>query len=580
MIRGIFVLLFFVMIGCQDDNRDEQKNGSNDVGEHHTNDSDASVPDEPGASAGEPVNPATPVQPAESGPAECTVDLDCEEADRVLLSELSQPAAPPGSILGSHCGYVGIVDRGDGLGVAGPTCECEIEGLGTRILGPVGVGCYETGRGGDCLFDDADFEGCDQDDANSCQASCALLHERLTADAERMFAGEIVTATCDNGSCRRIVRIEDQCFPSGSYRYGQGYDCALGVDGVFAAHEAASRSPEETLDFFDTSRYPLGTDGMVKLEFVRSPEKVDGAWFGASAQFYATVNEPIGYYGEIVDPLDGLDDCSITRRSSLQTTSFPIFLRVDSLVLIDGDREFPLREGTSASPWDGYVAYSANLTELKVTPRFGGAYGLRGEGGSFGTRFEIEEIRFPEALLSSLDDAIRFDPQALTLRWQGSSTEPLSVLFSLRDQLSHGDIVVEIECELEDDGEHTFDPAVFEPIEANFASVYLTRRARQQYSVGDKTLAVRAQVSSEYDVAWGPSCDGSDAVSACQAAADRILAIYAECGRDYVPTREELCPPLLQEACGTCTEYFECLAEQYACGPGGLVQNYGSCSCE
>lgn len=541
---------------------------------------DIRQPGTPG-SPGDGADSTGPGPAVSTGPAECTVDPDCEGPDRALLSELAEPAAPPGAVVASHCGYASFASTGDGFGVAGPTCECEIEGLGIRSLGPVGIGCHATGRGGDCLFEDADFAGCEQRDADSCEASCALLHERLSDDAARTFSGEIVAATCERGACRRIVQIEDQCFPAGSYRYGQGYDCALGVDGVFAAHAAANRDPTETLDFIEASRYPLGSDGILELEFTRGSEFVDGEGFGASAQFYPTASEASGFYGEVVDPLDGPDDCGMVRYSNLGGPTLPPeFLRVERLVLIDGEREIPLQEGTSATPGDGYYAYFANLSELDLTPRFGGAYGLRGEGGSFGTRFELEGIAFPEALVSNLDHAIRLDPQALTLRWQGSGAGPLRVYFGLRSQLSRNDgQSVEIACELTDDGEHTFDPSIFEPFEANFASIYLSREVRGRYTAGGKTLATRTQVASQHDVAWGPGCDGSEALAACHAAADRIRSVHAACHSDQVPTREELCPAVLQEACGTCAEYFECVADRYACGPSGLSWTAGHCAC-
>lgn len=532
--------------------------------------------------------PGREPQPPPGGSAECQVDADCAQPALALLSDLASPAAGPGPLTTSRCYELTTVGW-DGFPASGPACECEVEGWGTASLGPAGLdvagsGCFQRGRGGECLFDDADFEGCTPGEPDSCRETCERFHARIEDNAARVFDGEVVDASC-NGACQTVVRIGERCFPKGSERYTGGYDCALGVEGVLAAHAQVNRDPADTLELFESGRYPQGTDGVIELTVERLNQlEGDGtAWFSANAQFYERYEMTDGRYGETVDPLEGPDDCSIRRSSALSTGGWPAFLRVDDLVLLDEGQAIPLAEGTSATPRDGYYRYHVQLTPEGIAPRYGGRYGLRGGGGSFGARFELDNLRLPQDLQPSVQDTLRVDPEAFTLTWQGggSGRELVRVYISLRERFQRGSggDAVEVYCELTDDGQHTFDPDIFRGLQANFAVVYVSREQRHQHRVGDRVLATLTRVSSGHDVAWGPGCDSAEILAACHAATDDIAETFAACGVDNPPTREERCPALLAEACGTCAEHFACAARDFVCDGRGLVRSSQQCPC-
>ena len=184
-------------------------------------------------------DPTRPFEPA-PGPTECTQDRACEDLAYAALAELSEPAATPGLLGPPVCREVAFADGTEG----GPTCRCPIDGWGNGSLGPVGLGCFARGRGGECLFDETDFAGCNPDKPASCDDACELLYSRVQENAKRIFDTEVLDSACVEQRCRTVIRIGNVCFPKGAEREFDGYDCNLGAEGILEAHAVATQTRE------------------------------------------------------------------------------------------------------------------------------------------------------------------------------------------------------------------------------------------------------------------------------------------------------------------------------------------------
>src|SRR5690348_5782134 len=149
------------------------------------------------------------VPPSPGGALECEVDEECRDSALAELEVFSEPRPTQYEISGSSCQASGVLleDRQ----VSGPACTCNFAGGGSRMLGPSGIGCSVLGRSGECLWSDAEFSGCSITDPHACDAQCAELAERLTADSQRSFQTELVYAGCEQGKCRNVVSIDGQC---------------------------------------------------------------------------------------------------------------------------------------------------------------------------------------------------------------------------------------------------------------------------------------------------------------------------------------------------------------------------------
>lgn len=141
-----------------------------------------------------------------------------------------------------------------------PLCACIFdpqngEGLeGASLGGMVKGGCDVKGRGPTCLFEEAQYQVCDPDVTDSCDAQCQVVGRALDDDDARPREVQVRYARClDLGlrappalmlppasGCFAVVRIDDRCFyeeffpgPDGLYGYlvpdwfERGWDCSL-----------------------------------------------------------------------------------------------------------------------------------------------------------------------------------------------------------------------------------------------------------------------------------------------------------------------------------------------------------------
>ncbi len=167
---------------------------------------------------------------------ECAVQEDCRQTVLADLEELSRPQSVEFNFVASSCA---VSEASTGTTeVSGPACRCELDDGGMRPIGPIGLGCYVSGRGGDCLWSDDEFSGCDSSASDACSALCSELGLRLEADSERTFTGEILLTNCNEGLCESVVSIDGECYVNRAYRAGQSHDCSLGPAAIL--EESAS----------------------------------------------------------------------------------------------------------------------------------------------------------------------------------------------------------------------------------------------------------------------------------------------------------------------------------------------------
>lgn len=527
--------------------------------------------------AGGSLAPDESGQTGSLGPVQCGDAASCQARVQELVDQLQSPAPGPGAVTAKRCTYVFAADQG----LQGTRCECDLSDGRTASLGPQGLGCYMTGRGGTCLLGDEDFTGCDEGETASCEESCQLLQERLEQDAAHPFDVEVLLAECtDEGACASVLRVDDQCFTRDSLRDGVGYDCALGAEGVFAAWGEDLRALQNPGEVIEERSSYRDTDAFIELtahQFFAGTYGEPG--FSAMAQFFPFENPIDVITGEVLDPLEGLDDCRIARSEGGPGLGRR-YTNVESLTLLDDGQEIPLQV-LNQDAAIGFYNYWADLTEAGLTARYGGRYGVRGSGGGFGTDFEFDDIILPEALSSSLETSIRIDPNDFTLTWQGRGEAPLQVRFWFAPNAGNTSLDGEIYCELVDDGEHRFEPELFDRAPGSFAFIDLMREDTRAHVVGQRTIDTRAQVTTHHLLAFGDACDGSEVMQACERAAVRIIDTHQTCwGDHYVPAREQLCPDYLLEACHVCPERFACQADHTQCIDGEVVQDYSECECD
>ncbi len=511
------------------------------------------------------------------GAVECVEDAECAEALQSDLDRLSQPAPLDVAFSGSRCEpYNVILEAGT---VSGNACECLLPDGGSRNVGPVGVGCYATGRGGDCLFGDEDFAGCAINDASSCQSVCAELETRMEADAARSFAVELVHAACtEDGSCQSVVSIDGRCYANRDYSPGRSYDCSLGAAAILEAHAADVLPPERDVIPEQYTSYVAGTSGMLELGVYRewygtAPQPLA---FGAYAQFFEPIEGEGGQYGEVLDPLEGVDDCGMVRLGSL---GFAPDIRMQSVAaasLLDGDSAHALEEFRSSAP--GYYSYSVDLLGAGAEPRFGGSYGFRASGGSFGASIELADIVLPEELsFPELEAASRLPRGDIALTWTGRGQAPLRLGLQILSRPDDYSNAYQLECLVADDGAFTLGAELLAAAPDGFALLEAIRERREIRESAGRSLQTIAHTRVYHRFWLGASCDGAALMAACRASAELIDAEYTKCGLEPQPVAAR-CPDYLLESCGGCVEYFECLGTTTACEEQGLVTSAG-CAC-
>ena len=513
--------------------------------------------------------------PGSVGEAECSLDAECLQGVEADLDALSISRSVDYAVSGSSCEQYNVSTNTGAI--SGSACACELEGGGSRTIGPVGLGCYAAGRGGDCLWSDDEFSGCDLTDPNACAGVCAELETRLEADAARTFQTELIHAACEEGNCRSVVSIDGRCYANRQYGAGQDYDCALGVEAILGAHAAASQPPEQTTIPNAPTPYLPGTSAMLDLTVSR--ENV-GTWhgpasFGAFAQFF-DIDGEFEQLGEVLDPLDGVDDCGVSVTFPANTAPHITLLSVASARLRDGETEYTLEEFRSNS--DSFYSYVLGLTELGVGPRHGGSYGFAASGGTFGASIELNGIVLPEALaVTELEAGSHFERGPLALSWTGRGDAPLRLSLHIEPRYHNQTGAYDIECLPADDGAFTLPADVMAGAPDGVARVTFRRERRQARDSGGKSMQTIASVNVGYELWLGPSCDGTAALAACQGYADSVSGAYTACGIEP-PALETLCPDYLAQACNTCPEYFTCAAAVTRCD-NGLYLDTAGCGC-
>lgn len=503
---------------------------------------------------------------------ECNAPVDCaEEVD----SELARfaPTTNPYRFDGAECTSVGVVG-----GPSGATCVCSIAGSdGSLDVGPVGLDCYRFGRGGDCLWPGDEFDGCDLNDASSCDATCQELERRLDEDAARSFEATSVHVECKDHECKTVVEVEGRCFAEASYTSGRAYDCSLDGDAILELERAAGLPPEQDERPETRSPYVAGTNGMVQLVASR---RFAGRYayplgFGAMAQF-AHIQGGNTAFGEEVDPLEGLDDCGVFASSGTGAAGNVDFYDAAEVRLLDAGAARPF-ELAGASNGDFY-SYVLDLES--VEPRFGESYGVHVSGGSFGAAFDSPAgLHLPAALsIPELEATSHFEQADLELTWTGSGDQPLYIHMLVNPTLTGFFSNYEMICTVKDDGAFTIPAAALAAMPAGFASVTFDRDDRRIIESGEHSLLLYGSVQVTHQLALGPICEEDSAVQqACQAMAEKVVAEFEACDVP-APPLAELCPDFLSNACNTCVEYFECAAGQTACTDQGLTSAV-SCSC-
>lgn len=559
--------LAYAWLGCSSNagRMSTGDDGDGDNGDGHTSSAHNNTPDANGQTGS-----------IGSSADECKQAKDCVARAEDELSALKKPVASPQTFSAAECIQLGVMAGAQSA--SGPACECSNADGGSLSVGPAGLGCFAYGRGGDCLWDDSEWSGCEVGKKDACKDVCAEFEKRIADDAARTFDTRVVYTACDAATmCHDVVEIDGRCYADRSYQNGRDYDCALGGEEILARN-AEDSHPQMTEIPPRPTRYVAGTDGFIELisstRFVGSNKLFTD--FGADAQFFTTIGGQGVDYGEVLDPLEGVDDCGVTRSSGIGTTAPLSFIDIGQLALDDQDDRH--RFELSSASHDDFYQYILDLSAAHVEPRYGENYGVSGGGGTFGEAIAFD-MRLPEALtIEQLDTAERVERGALKLTWTGHGDAPLHVSFTVDKTLA--DFSSEpytIDCLLEDDGEFEVPSNVLEQAPEGFMIAGFTREQSSLVQAGSKTVLTVASVTVAHHLALGKACDRSDVLDACRRAAKTLFAEYEKCGVE-APTLQEMCPAYLAEACGGCTEYFDCIEKQRVCGPDGLTYN-ATCSC-
>lgn len=509
------------------------------------------------------------------GAAECTDDATCEASAQNELSALTSSTTNGKMFDSAECIAFGV-DTGTSS-VSGPACQCNVAGTsGFLAIGPSGLGCYVYGRVGECLFGDKDFSYCELGETTQCTALCTELQRRLDADAARTHTGKVKYATCENYACHNVLEVDGRCYADRSYETARDYDCMLSGPEIIAQHKTGTATKPMGEVVEDQSWYSPDANGTVEIAVSRQFVGTIGSalYFGAMAQLYM-VSGSGEQRADIIDPLEGPDDCGVKRGHSLGTSPRVDFLSVESAVLIDDGDEVPF-ELTTASNGD-YYSYGIELTNLGVAPRFGGKYGFRASGGSFGAPVSVQGIELPEALsFAELERATHLARGPLHLTWTGRNSEPLRLLMYVSPQ-PLGDVTYTLECLMHDDGEFEIPDAVMQAVPNGIARAEFYRKKRALLRDGAKAILTFGSVQVTHELAYGDRCESAAVVDACERYADKMQQVYRDCARE-APPLAELCPQDIADACTLCPEYYACLSRTTTCTNNQITTQAG-CSC-
>ncbi len=508
---------------------------------------------------------------------ECAEAADCVEQAENALASLSMPRQDSLAFVSAACTHTTVMDEFFGS-VSGPSCHCSIDESASLRIGPVGAGCFVVGRGGHCLWDDQEFSGCTRGEAETCTTVCEELERRLADDAARTFETRVMHATCEQSVCHAVVEIDGSCYADGSYRVGQDYDCSMGGEAILDRHLQPVEGPELVVIPTTGSLYMEGTNGHFRIS-VNSEyygQKHLGTGFSASAQFYE-VEGDLEIFGEILDPLEGIDDCGVARQSNQAVFPQVEHFDVEEAALFDDGRVVAL--APSLSTTDRFFPYSVNLSEQGIEPRFGGSYGVLVSGGAFESPMVVRDIQLPQTLsIPSLEGVSRIERAELRLTWTGRGESPLTVSLSILPTLADSGLdPYRINCSVADDGEFVVPAEVLEAAPEGFVTASFHRQNSFVAESAQNALLVIASVNVKHRLALGERCDGSDVVEACLRHAEYLREMHQQCSWAEAAPIEVLCPDYLAESCQGCPEYFDCVVENTECAP--LLTRHLGCAC-
>lgn len=192
------------------------------------------------------------------GGRECLATSDCLEQAEMRVASLTEPLVLDRQLIGAECVARDENDSENCCYYDPAVCLCYYgwDGSQTRDRGNALIlgnrqDCDEYGRDQSCISPAADFEGCDVDDASSCDAACDALDTKLAAHYAQTFDAEVRSAGCtDNGYCRIVLRIEEQCYASFSPTT-KAYDCGLSDEEILADAYPPSAPSSCTSDVCD-----------------------------------------------------------------------------------------------------------------------------------------------------------------------------------------------------------------------------------------------------------------------------------------------------------------------------------------
>jgi hypothetical protein len=508
------------------------------------------------------------------GAYECLDRDECKASAEARAAELTQPSALVRSFASARCEQVGLVGGAESRN--GPACVCDTGDGGSINVGPAGGDCQVRGRAGSCLWQS--FEGCDRHDATSCNAVCSELERRFADDAAHRFDAKVVYYDCKGQGCRSVLSIDGRCTPAVAVGSGKSYDCALGGAGILDQYEqeqgASMEPPREA--FGRPTVYEPGTQGFVQLT-VQSEAWGAGAgevYVGAVAQF-CTTDTDSSYRGQVLDPLEGNDDCGVVRGGQWSGSSQDFFQVTEAKLTLDAQSYvFELAPGSSRD----FANYFAPAALHSAGPSYGASYRFSARGGELSAPLDVP-VRLPEALsVPALENAVRLPQQALRLSWTGRGKAPLRLTLSVEPTLRDLLEPTEVECLMQDDGEFEIPADVLAKAGSGLVSARFTRDARSVETSGTQRLLSWGRVETTYHFALGERCQRDEVLDACKRFAEHQSEVYRACGVAPVPSLESTCPAYLAESCGGCAEYFECRIKDLACTASGLV-NSTFCSC-
>jgi hypothetical protein len=503
-----------------------------------------------------------------AGAAECLETAECKQAAEAVAAELARPSTFVRSFASARCEQVSLIGAPDSR--SGPACICDTGDGGSIDVGPAGGDCQVRGRAGNCLWQS--FDGCDRHDASSCNAVCSELERRFAADAARSFDAKVAYSDCKDQHCRNVLAIDGRCTPLAAVGSGKSYDCALGGVAILDQYQQ-----EQTLSTAPPAEpwsrpivYVPGTRGYVQLSVQHEAWGAgDGAtFFGASAQF-CNVAAANSYSGEVLDPLEGEDDCGVVRRGQWGA-SLPDFFQVTEAKLTLAAQSYVFEPAPGNSSF--FAMYLAPESLTSVAPPYGATYRFSADGGELSAPLDVP-VRLPEALsVTSLTSAIRLPPQqALRLSWTGRGKAPLQVTLSIEPTLRDAIDPIEVECLMKDDGEFEIPAAVLAKAGTGLVTARFTREARSVEQSGAQRFLSWGMVEATYHFALGERCQHDDVLAACKRFADHQTESYRACGVNPVPSLESTCPAYLAESCSVCPEYFACRIKELSCTASGLV---------